>query len=273
MVGEQVTPEGAVEEVEVLDDGIPCGEPGCPEIFRGERAAFERGGHLFRVHKIGGKKRKGAASEEDHRRRPVTAVLRDMAAEVDGKGKPSADALSRALGRGVGMTTMAVASYYVETDETIPHTPEGERQRDNLVDELSLTPRAAEELMSPIGRALAPTKLNERYGRTLVENIDVVGAIDELALLVLRWRRAFRERRYREQVMGLRPIDVEPVSVSTPSSPPPAGPPPPPMAQPASPATAPPSGDQPHTTPAPTMGTVVTPAMVEDMRRRRAGNG
>lgn len=256
----------AVEEVELLDDGIPCGEPGCPEVFRGERAAFLRGGHLYRAHKIGGSKRKGAPTEEDHQRRPISAALKDIAADVDGKGVPTAAALSKAIGRGVGMTTMAVASYYVETDETIPFTPDGERQRDHLVDELSLTPRAAEELVSPIGRALAPTKLNKRYGRTLVENVDVIGAVDELALLVLRWRRAFRERRYREQQMGLRPIDVEPVSVTP--APAPAGPPAPPMAQPAAPAPAPVMAE--GQSPPPTTGVVVSPAMVEDMRRRRA---
>lgn len=241
----------------------------CSESFTGKvsgqgSATFLLGSHKYRAHGIRGSKKKGqATTEADHAARPVTSTLIDMANDIGGKGAPSAHDLTKALGRGVGLTTVAVAAYFVETDETIPFTPDGEAHREHLVDELSLSRQGAEELMAPIGRLIHPTGVNRRYGRTIVDNVDAVAAFAELVTLGLRWRRAFRERNVRQGVIGgIDPIVQAPGTVVAPSHTPTA-------------ATVPvtPMPDVPITSPAPQSGVIVGPEMVDDMRRRRVANG
>lgn len=255
-------PDGDVDVIEK-----PCDEPGCtfvaigPSAGRGS-ASFLLGSHKYRAHQIAGGKRKGAPSEEDHQRRPILSAVRDVAADIGGKGPPSADDLTKALGRGVGLATVGVASYAVETDPTIPEGPEGEARRDALVDELSLSPKGAQELMAPIARMMAPTRINKRYGRTIVENVDAVGAVAELVTLGLHWRRYFRNRRYLQTGMT-GTIDVASTVVSPPT-----------VVMAATPAGGPPvtpPGPPPMTSSPPQEGRVVSAEMVESMRRQRNG--
>lgn len=264
------------------DEAIPvetrtCDE--CGETFTGpikgkSSVGFLLGGHKYNKHKTAGEGRardkaraaKARTGTDEGAARPIVSALRDIADDVDGKGKPTADALGRAFGRGLGYVSVAVASYAVETDETIPFGPEGEAIRDRDVDELSLSPKAATEMMAPIGRLIAPTRLNQRYGRTVVDNVDSIAAVAELVTWGLHWRRYFRQRRYRQAGQQLPtpapgawpgpPIDVVPVPMP---------------AQPPAPAEGAPMGNG-HVEPtsaAPTNGVVVDAAMVESMRRNR----
>lgn len=235
-------------------------------------ARFLLGSHKYRVHDVRGSKAKknrstSATTDADHEAHPITSTLKDMANDLanDGKGAPSAPALTKAFGRGLGMATLAAASYFVETDETIPFGPEGEQYRDALVTDLALSQKGAEEVMAPIGRLLAPTKLNKRYGRTVVENVDAVGAFAELVTIGLRWRRAFRERDFRRlQMADVAPINAVPVAGTAPPGAPAHTPPA--EAQPMPPVVA--AGGQ---SPPPVSGTIIGPEQVADMRRRRNG--
>jgi hypothetical protein len=123
----------------------------------------------------------------------VQDVLEDLPSS-GGKKPPTADELSRALGKGLGIASITVASYAVETDANIPDGPAGEAERQNLVAYLSLKPRDAQDVMKPFAKAIAGTGVNVRYGRAIVENVDVVSGLGEVVKLALHWRRYFRER-------------------------------------------------------------------------------
>jgi hypothetical protein len=263
--------DSAEEAAPIIE--LACDEPGCSFVARGPETGkgsvrFILGGHRYNAHKMKGTGRKRDAERsarartgtEEGAARPVVSALRDIADDVDGKGKPSADALGRAFGRGLGYVSMAVAAYAVETDETIPFGPEGEAIRDAQVDDLSLTPKAATEMM-------APTRLNQRYGRAMVDNVDSIAAVAELATWALHWRRYFRARRYRAAALGAQgappgvwpgaPIDVVAVPVPSPG---PASP---------TPETVTGNGHVETTSAAPQNGVVVDASMVETMRRNR----
>lgn len=177
--------------------------PHCDWTYTGpakgrNSAPWRKGTHLRNKHGEAGKgkaRRPAAApSDEAMAERPVLGVVRDMAAHVGGKGAPSADALATALGRGMSIVTTWGAATVVESDPTIPEGEAGDAWRDRLIDDLSLSPKTAQDVMRPIGRMLAPTRLNKRYGRGVVENVDVLGAIAELAAIGNNWRRYLRMR-------------------------------------------------------------------------------
>lgn len=250
--------------------------PDCEASFTGppngrSSVQFKLGAHRARVHKWvnenktykgGGKSRRGAQADQE---RPILAIVGDAADEAArGKGPPTEENLTAALGRGLGVASLAVASYVVETDPTI--TTEDERDRTTAY--LRLSSSASRDLMAPFARAFAPTSLNKRYGRQVVENVDLVGATSDLVLLFLHWRRYFRER---DRRMGAAPlgsvasgpmgpvVDADSYDVTTPAGAP-AAPPPAPAEQ-----TGPP---QVPAAPAPTpgggpMGVVWTPDMVQ----------
>jgi hypothetical protein len=188
----------------------PC--PECGKEFTGKargpgNVAMKIGGHRYREHGYrnpDAKKSHKKKRTTDDDATPVLAVVHDMADEI-GKGKrpPTADELAGALGKGLSVASVAVASYFAETDPTIAVGIEGDKDRDDLVDYLSLPPAHARNVMSPVGRLIATTPLNKRYGRTIVENVDVVESIGEVGKLVLHWRRYMHLRS--EAVAGQRP--------------------------------------------------------------------
>lgn len=184
---------------------LECTEPGCRETFTGPArgkgsAMFLLGTHRYVKHKIKGQGRgakRRAATEptgEDFRESPILASVTSIANTMRGPAgttrAPNADELGAGLGRGLGLLTMTVATFAVETDDTIPD----ETTRDQLIDYLSLSDKAARDVMAPLGRAFAPTKANQRYGRAVVDNVDVIGSFAELGLLVTHWRKFFRIR-------------------------------------------------------------------------------
>jgi hypothetical protein len=194
----------------------PC--PECGKEFTGPATGrgsvlFKIGGHRAREHNY---RNPGAKSHKkksprvtDDNATPILAVVHDMADEM-GKGKraPSADELAAALGKGLSVASVAVASYFAETDPTISDGPEGDKDRDDLVDYLSLPPAHARNVMSPVGRLIATTPLNKRYGRTIVENVDVVESIGEVGKLVMHWRRYMRLRNEATQARNPGPIPL-----------------------------------------------------------------
>lgn len=222
----------------------PCPEPGCDYVARGPvkgrgSVGWLLGGHRHRVHGYSSdapKKKKGTepVTEVDRAARPTLSIVREAAAEAGAggtrKGVPTVDDLTKGLGRGLGLMTVAVASYMVETDPTIPYTEEGSAQRDGLVDYLSLSPKASQDVMAPIARVLQPTKLNRKYGRQIVDNVDAVASVAEIGTLVLHYRRYWNQRAARVAAMGGAPIDVPALEVSPPGPAAPVSPAAPPAA-------------------------------------------
>lgn len=193
---------------------LPCPEPDCDFTATGPAegsgsAKWKVGTHRARKHgyrnpaKVGRPKAPPSTPRGDPDAGTVTAVVRDAAAEVTDKSTkpPTIPELTNAFTRFVGTVSVAEASYLAETDATIST----EEDRDAVVDYLRLSPKDAQEVAYPFARALGRTKLNARYGRAIVDNIDAGSAAAALFQLGVRHRRYFRERRRREAELGLRP--------------------------------------------------------------------
>lgn len=254
-------------------ESLEC--PECNETITGPTggagsAKFKLASHRYRFHQVRSSKTpksakgRSAPTDDEAAAQPVVGVLRDMQAQIPtGTGAPSGHDLTKALGRGVGLVSLAVAGYAVETDEGLT-----DAQRDQLADELSLTPRQAEDVVRPLAKAFAPTKLNRRFGRQVVENVDAVSSVAELTTLALSWRRYFKDRAVRE---GRRPAPA--VVIDTTGTYPDGGLPPPPGPGPGGAAVdgmAPRNGHE-YTTPAPQGGVVVSADMVRPVRGSENG--
>lgn len=227
------------------------------------------GAHKRNVHGIAGKKRNPGQSDEPAH--PVRAAIGEVASELGaGRGRktaPKAEELAQAGGKAITIITTAAASYLAETDERLPDTPEGDAERDAIVDRLAVPQKAGAAIMRPVGRAVAPTKINTRFGRQIVDNVDLVESASEVVTALIEWRRYLRERRRGTATAAVAPvIPMVPPTPSESAEAPPAAPPtngsaPPPMP--------PPAGAPVATTPGPTRGVIVTPEMVQSMSRAR----
>lgn len=256
-------------KAEIPDETRDC--PECGETITGKARgagslAWKMGQHRRNKHGVKGAGRKGRPragepTDADRAARPVISAVRDVAAGVTGKGTPNADQLGNGLGRGLGLLTMSVATFAVETDPAIPRTPEGDQARDGLVDYLSLSPEAATAIMRPVGRALAPTKLNQRYGRKVVDNVDLIGSAAELIQVGYHWREYFKMRAaFAAQAAGVTPANQGAGAV--------------PAMAPA-PTVSTPEGTVVHPsglvqTPPPASGVVLDAAMIAEMQQRSA---
>lgn len=172
--------------------------PECGEAIEGRAsgrgsASWKLGTHRRVKHGVQGdsraskarrKAKAGAPTEGDHEAHPVISAVREAAAEVGGKGTPTSDQLGNGLGRLLGIVSLSVAVLMVDSDKAITDT----QLADQMITYLSLSDDAAKAIMRPIGRALQPTALNRRYGRAVVENVDVVGSVAELVQLGFHWR-------------------------------------------------------------------------------------
>jgi hypothetical protein len=178
-----------------------CAANGITKTYTGNRggrssATGKLALHMANVHgyrnpDAKGKRRAAARTEIDDDAHPALAVVRGIADEIGtGKGAPSRDELSTALGRGLGVLSLSVASWAAETDPR----PLTDEQRDAVTAELTLAKGPARDIMDPFARALSGTNLNKKYGRTIVENVDLAAAISELGKVGIRWRRYFRAR-------------------------------------------------------------------------------
>lgn len=238
----------------------------------GERSSanFKLAAHRYNVHGKRGDGRKTAPKDEPDAEeladRPVVSLVRSIgSAAGSSKRVPTEDDLAKGLGRGLGLITMGTAALLVESDPNIPDTPAGEAQRDALVDYLSLSDKAAKDLMHPFGRALAGTRLNARYGRGMIDNVDVVASIFELGVLASHYRKYFRLRAMGAGTRTLAAMDAAPM---------PAAPPAPGNVAAAVPmdfdtTNLPTGGRQEHATPPPTAGVILTPEMVQQQLRQR----
>lgn len=195
---------------EVQEVTLKCDQPDCDFTVTGPdkgpgSAPWRLGTHKARKHgyrKPGRPAKPPSTPRGDPDGGRVVDVIRDAAAEVGDKSDkpPTIPELTNALTRFVGTVSVAEASYLAETDPTVST----EEDRDALVNYLRLSPTDAREVAYPFARAFGRTKLNARYGRALVDNIDAGSAAAALFQLGVRHRRYFRERRRREVEMGLR---------------------------------------------------------------------
>jgi hypothetical protein len=190
---------------------LHCDE--CSETFTGPAkgrgsAPFKMGAHKYRRHGVAGKaagtvaRGRSAPTVEDVESRPVLGVVRDMAAQIpSGSGPPTEAALTQAGARGLGIVSVFAASLVVESEEGLT-----DREREEDIDRLSLSQNAASQVVRPLAKLAAPTKLNRKYGRTAVENVDALASVCELLDIGFEYRRYFRRRRMRD--VTRRPIDA-----------------------------------------------------------------
>lgn len=164
--------------------------------------AWKRGLHNKNVHGVAGKgktgrRKAGAPTAQDYEAHPVTSAIRDVAAEIGGKGTPNTDHLTNGLARLIGLSSYTAASWAIESDKNFPPNMD----RDQAVDYLSLSETDAKALMHPVARLLQPTKMNAKYGRTVIDNVDLVGAIAGVVQLGWHWREYLNLRRETNALM------------------------------------------------------------------------
>lgn len=175
-----------------------CGETVTGKARGSGSATWKLGTHKRIKHGIQGqgRRKKGQPRLAEHEAHPVIAAAREAAADVGigKKGAPNADELAAGLGKLLHIVTMSGAAFAATTDPTIPHGPEGNPDREFLVETLTLELPAAVGVMSPIGRMFHTTPINRRFGRGLVDNVDVAGSLFDLAMLLREWRAYFALR-------------------------------------------------------------------------------
>lgn len=198
---------------------LTCPEPTCDKGPNGGpwqitapaqgsgSAGWKLGTHRSRAHGYRspgrvGRPPKQAPGRGDPAGTGLVDVVRDSVAEISDKSTkpPTTDELTKALTRFVGTISTAEASYLAETDPTI----QSEEDRDALVEYLRLSASDAREVAYPFARVVGRSKLNARYGRAIVDNVDAGSAAAAVFQLAVRHRRYFRERRRREVELGLR---------------------------------------------------------------------
>lgn len=176
--------------------------PTCGEDFTGPQggkgsANWMLGKHKYAKHRDAAKPRgkgsrakAGSPTADELEARPVVSLLRAAASEVSGSGSPSGDALAKAGGRALQLVSGAVSSFVVETDPYIAD----EAEREAIWEALTIDVDTANNVMAPVGKMLAGTSLNAKYGRGVVDNVDVLGSVLELTQLGMRWRRYLSTR-------------------------------------------------------------------------------
>lgn len=192
---------------------LPCDVPGCGDEVTGPASGagsvkFKLASHRYRVHGIKAdgsvrapkapKGRAGRPAPEESAR-PAMAVVRELRDEVPpGTAPPTTDQLTRAAGHALELAALTVASYAAETEEGLT-----DRERDEITAYLSLSTKQANEMVRPLAKLAQPTRINKKFGRQAVENVDAFAAVLELGELVMHWRRYLRQRSERK------PIDAE----------------------------------------------------------------
>lgn len=175
--------------------------PECGDTVTGKpagagSASWRLGLHRRNKHNVQGAGKKkgrpksGAPSEHDFAAHPITSTIRDIASEIGGTGTPTVDQLTAGLGRGAALLTFTGAALVVESDRGIDHD-----KKSTVIDYLSIGEDDAKALMHPIARILAPTKINAKYGRQVIENVDVIGAFGALVQCGMHWREYLDMRR------------------------------------------------------------------------------
>jgi hypothetical protein len=259
--------DGLPDNVEELETRSceECGERITGKIRGAGSAAWKMGLHRANKHGIkgtgrAGRRKKGAPSDEQIQAHPISSGIASVAAEIGigGKAAPTGDQLGDGLGKILEILALGGAVWAAETDPAIHPGPEGDAARDATVNYLALPGSAAKSVMHPVGRILAPTRVNRRYGRTVVENTDIAGAVVDFGTFCWHWREYMRSRAQIAQRM----------SSSSPSSPAPSSPanlsavPDPFTPDPFTPVTQ----QGMTTTPPPTNGVLLTPDRIAQIR-------
>ena len=195
----------------------------CPECgtgfshHNGQVARMMLGKHRVREHGAAaktapkGKRRSGRPPVREEQPAAVR-VAKTIADELpEGKKTPpSAADLTKAFGKGLGALSTVAASWAAESDPTVT----SEQDLDAITDYLSLSPEASREIAYPFAKFFAKSKLNRRFGPTIVENVDMVSAAAELIEYAHHWRRYLAERRRREEAQANRRLDRTPGPVT-----------------------------------------------------------
>lgn len=175
-----------------------CGQAITGKAKGAGSAAWKLGTHMRVKHGVQGRgrKKRGTPSEAEHEAHPVLSAAREAAADIGigKKGTPTAEELAAGLGKGLHIATMSAATWAATTDPTIDHSAEGDAFRNLIIDDLTLDMEAAKGVMTPIGRVFSGTRINKRYGRGVVDNVDVLGSLFDLAMLMREWRAYFDMR-------------------------------------------------------------------------------
>lgn len=224
-------------------------------------AAMKLGLHKRRAHGVAGAKRrkKGAPSDEllagdQGRARQVIAAAQEVLGPVGGTGVPDAAELAGAGGRALSIIALFGASIAVDSDQRV----QSDKDANELIEALSLPEETATAMFRPIGRMLHPTRLNQKFGRGAVDNVDVVASFLEFGLWSMRWKQYLTERRRGNAMIAQAQAGAAGLS-ALPSAVAPA----PMQSQTGASPPAPPE----QTTPAPTKGVVVTPEMIAAARK------
>lgn len=202
----------------LTDMGLDLFSEECPECgtvvahVKANVAKMLLGKHRRQAHGVAGKSEKkprtraGRPPVRDEQPAPIK-VAKTIADELpDKKTAPTAADLTKALGKGLGAVSTLAASWAAESDPTI----HSEQDLDAVTDYLALSPDAAKEIAYPFAKFFSKSKLNKRYGATLVENVDMVSAAAELFDYARRWRRYMTERKRRE-AMAAPPVPQGPL--------------------------------------------------------------
>ena len=226
-------PPAVVGDIEMYSEECPeCGQ--IISHIHARVAKMLLGKHRRQAHGVEGTGHSSKRSRPRSGRPPVreeqpaaVRVAKAIADELpDKKTPPGAADLTKALGKGLGTISTLAASWAAETDPTVS----SEQDLDAITDYLSLSPEGAKEIAYPFAKYFAKSKLNKRYGQSLVENIDVISAAAELFDYGRRWRRYMTERRRREEARTTRapqgpvtgdvsgPIAATPVHFPTPGT-------------------------------------------------------
>ncbi len=178
------------EAIEVDPKKILLLCPECGDDFANNRAL---GYHRKMAHGVAGKFAGKGGKRTSTPRPAAIEVIQGMARDAGAgksKGVPTENELTKAMARAIGAASYAAASYAVETDRRL----NTDALKEQTIDYLALSPAGAADVAEPLGRAFARSPLNKRYGRAVVDNVDVVGSLAELTILVMHWRRYFAER-------------------------------------------------------------------------------
>ena len=173
--------------------------PNVARMMLGKHRVREHGAAAKTAPK--GKRRSGRPPVREEQPAAVR-VAKTIADELpDKKTPPSSADLTKAFGKGLGALSTMAASWAAESDPTVT----SETDLDAITDYLSLSPEAAKEIAYPFAKFFAKSKLNRRFGPTIVENVDMVSAAAELIEYAHHWRRYLAERRRREEAQANRP--------------------------------------------------------------------
>lgn len=191
------------DEPEVTTLRCPdCEEQITAPVKGRQNATFRLASHRYSRHGVRSDSKRRSKADADAAaerlvERPALATVREIG-EAAGAGRrsgtPTAEELARGLGRGLSITTMIGAAFVVERDPGIPPGPAGDARREELMRDLVLSDRDAAAMLAPIGRAMHRTKLNAKYGRGVVDNIDALAAVGDLGLFMARWYRYLAQR-------------------------------------------------------------------------------